>query len=449
MGFASILGIVASWRSKASEGLLRTIAVPLAIALGAAACVASPAQRAISRGDRAALYEAIAVRERDGKLSNGEAASLAKAVAARELRTASGADAVDRVGDARPCAHELDSVLAARMRTHDTAGAQAALARIEGGGLDVDDVRAFAQDQDPPWRAIAARALVRAEDRDARLRALVDPEPLVRREAARAARDARAPADLGALAEAARVDPEPIVRTEAVRAIAALPAAPDGSVVAALRDLWTSADEGLREDIALTWSGSGVWGLGGRDALYVVVASEQGLVAVEAAAAVLRRRDADVEVARAALAQFARAIQSGSRATRLHALARAPLDRPVLLALVQKAADDEDLEVRVGALARLAESKDAKALGELESLARPGSPVARRARFALAISHDRRVQLWIEDDLQAKRPELRLAAATELAAMGVAARAAPLLADEDARVRVRAACTMIMAARMR
>ena len=411
------------------------------------ACAASPGQRAVERGDLAALRTVIAARERRGDLSNGDAAQLARIVAERELRAASGVEAVERVRDARPCAHELDDALSVRMVAHDAAGAQAALARIDGGGMQAADARAFAGDSDPGWRAVAARSLVRPEDAQARLRALVDPEPQVRREAARAARDAKDPADLVPLAQAARVDPAPIVRTEAVRAIAALPAASIAGVAAILRDLWESADDGVREDIALAWAGPILWGLGGRDALRFIVASGHGPAVVEAAAAVLRHRDADAEVAQAATGQLERAIESGPLTTRLQALAQAPLERGELLAIVQNARKSDDVEVRVAALARLGETKDARVIDELEALARPGSPVAERARFALALSGDRRIQAWIEQDLGADRPELRLAAATELAALGRAGRGAPLLADGDAGVRLRAACTMIAAAR--
>jgi hypothetical protein len=67
--------------------------------------------------------------------------------------------------------------------------------------------------------------------------------------------------------------------------------------------------------------------------------------------------------------------------------------------------------------------------------------------LALATVGDRRVQSWIEQDLGARAPEDRLAAATALSALGLAARGAPLLADEDPSVRARAACTLVMAAR--
>jgi hypothetical protein len=415
-------------------------------ALGAAACSGSPAMRAAERGDRPALDEAIAARQAHGDLSNREAASLAKAVADREVRTASAQDGGDRVRDAGPCAHELDDALAFRMKTHDAAGATAALARVEGRGLGVDDLRIFAGDADPRWRAVGARALVRPDDGQARHIALIDAEPLVRREAARAARDAADPADLGALAEAARVDPAPIVRTEAVRSIAALAPTPGGEVANVLRDLWTAGDDGLREDIALAWASPSVWKAGGREALRVVVASERGPGVVEAAAAVLRLH-ADDDVTQTALGQMVRAIESGARVARLQALAEASLERHDLLLAVQKAASDEDLEVRVAALGRLAGRRDSHAVMELEGLAHPGSSVAAAARLVLAEVGDRRVQAWIEEDLHSEQPEVKLAAATALAELGVAARAAPLLADRDASVRVRSACAIVVAAR--
>ena len=107
--------------------------------------------------------------------------------------------------------------------------------------------------------------------------------------------------------------------------------------------------------------------------------------------------------------------------------------------------------MRVAALARLVDARDTRsaALRDLEGLGQPGSPVASRARFALAAAGDRSVQAWIEADLAAPAPEDRLGAATALASLGVAARAAPLLADADAGVRMRSACTMILAARVR
>lgn len=429
---------------KRFDLLLAATALP-----AAAACAGSPVMRAAERGDRAALAGELAAREKRGEVSNADAASLARAVADREVRAATGTDAVGRVRDVRPCAHELDDALAARMKTHDAAGAEAALARIEARGLDADDARRWLCDADPAWRAVGVRGLVRTQDGDARRKALVDPDPAVRREAVRAAAEAHDAGDLRALSEAARLDPEPIVRTEAVRAIAALPATPGGATADLLRDLWISADDGLREDIALAWASPGVWGTGGREALRVRVAADHGPGAVEAAAAVLRHRDAAGELADEAVGQLVRAIGEGARETRLQAIAEAPLDRPAVLAAVRTASAEEDTRVRVAALARLAETKDGEAVAALEALAQPGSPVAANARFALAGDGDGRVQAWIEQDLGAPHAGARLAAATALGLLGVEGRAAPLLADADPRVRLEAACTILVAARAR
>jgi SWI/SNF-related matrix-associated actin-dependent regulator 1 of chromatin subfamily A len=362
------------------------------------------------------------------------------------------------------CAHEFDDALADRMRVHDVAGADAALARIAGRGLSLADARDFASDPDSRWRAVGVRALVRPDDRDARMRALVDNDPLVRRQAASAAHDAADAADLPALGEVARLDPEPIVRTEAVRAIAALPATPGGQTADLLRDLWTAGDDGLREDIAIAWGDPAIWSAGGQEALRIVVASGRGPGAIEAAAAILRHDDASTDSVQAAIGQLVRSVAVGPRPTRLQAIAQSPLSAAAssnaeLLAAIKRAAIEDDLDVRVGALARLASlggardangerrAQAAEAVAALEALAQPGSPVAQRARFALAAAGDRRVQAWIEGDLTASAPENRLGAATSLATLGVAARAAPLLADADASVRVRAACTIVMAAR--
>lgn len=437
-------------RGSVPHRLARRMATALVV-LGVTACAPSTAMLAVERGDRGALHDDLATRERLGNLGRREAAALAKAVAERELATAAPDDALERVRDLRSCAPELDDSLAVRMRTHDAAGAEAALARIESRGLDAQDARAFLRDADPRWRAVGVRGLVRLEDRAARLSALIDPSPAVRRQAARAAREAADPDDLPALAEAARLDPDPLVRAEAVQALAALPAARSiegqRAIMDLLRDLWTTGDDDSREDIVLAWSRDVLWGEGGREELRTIVATRHGAPAIEAAAAVLRRGGSDSDTIALASSQLASAIRNGGRMTRLQALAQAPLDRPDLMAAVRAAAGDGDRTVRIAALWRLSAANDGQASAELERLARPDSPIGSRARIASAMSGDRRVQKWVEDQLTSDREEDRVAAAVALAALGVAPRAAPLLADPVSRVRARTSCVILMAAR--
>jgi hypothetical protein len=426
----------------------------LGAATGCASGGLAGATRAAERGDLAALRTEITSRGARGSLSNDDAAALARAVATHDVRVAPKEEARARVREIRSCASDLDDLLSERMKTHDAAGAEAALTRVEDGRLDAGDARRFASDADDRWRAVGARALTRDEDVAARQKALVDPAPEVRRSAARAAAEAKAAGDFDLLAESTRLDPDPMVRTLAGRALAQTGGA---RVVARLRDLWVNADDPLREDIARAWATPGLFDAGGREELRVLLSQGHGSPAIDGAAALLgagaRAGHApDRELDASARALLSRTIEAGSERDRLHAIAIAPLDG-VILASIRAASRDADVQVAASALARLTESAPDRAasITALEALAgqKDRSAVASRARLALATAGDLRVQAWLEADLAAPEPSARLSAADALAALGRSARAAPLLVDPDASVRVRAACTLITGARRR
>jgi len=428
------------------------------------ACGGSLALRAAERGDLETLRGEIGRGERNARLSLGDAADLARAVASREIRAASPEVAVDRVRELRACAPELEIALVARMKKQDAGGAEAALALLEAGRLGEWDVRSFARSPDERWRAVGVRSLTRSEDRNARLQAARDPSPAVRRAAMHAIAEVDDPADAALAFDVARVDPDPMVRTDAVRVMGLLARA-GADVATRLRDLYTSADDGVREDIGAAWASPAVFPNGGREALRVLLASGEGPGALSAAGAVLREPEIhDTEIEAGARAALARAIASGSRRNRLHAIAIAPLaPKPreaasavaALISAVEKASSDEDFDVRIAALERLAgaeaSSADrADAMKRLEALAGPGEDAlaASRARLALANAGDTRVQAWIEQDLVSKEARVRLTAAFALVALGRASRGAPVLADEDVSVRMRGACALLLAARL-
>lgn len=448
-------------------GALLVAAAPL-VACGSAAL------RAAERGDGARLRAEIAEKHERGKLSNDEAAGLARAVAEREITTAKDErTALERLREARACAAELDDALEARMRTRDGAGAEAALTRLEDGRLGDGDARSWLDDPDDRWRAVGARALHRARDRARRQAAFVDPSPRVRRGAIRAAADAKDAADLDLLFEAARVDPDLLLRNEALRSMSAIvrglgdaSAARAADFAVRLRDLWTAGDDALKEDVAVAWGLSPVFENGGREALRVVVSGGSGPGAIAAAGVVMRSTRSDAELTGSASALLARTIADGSRRDRAHALAVARVDgsapERAVLDAIRRAAADEDLELKVSALARLLESKPDHegAKRELFAVASRGvkgfpgraddaraDEHATRARYALAAAGDLRIQAWLEQDLASPEPRRRTAAASALAALGRPARAAPLLTDADPSVRTRAACTMLMASR--
>ncbi len=440
----------------------------MAMLLAALAACSSNALRAAEAGDEAKLRAAIAEKHAKGRLGNAEASDLSRAVAEREIESAKDeAAALARLGETRGCALELDDALEARMKKRDGAGAEAALERLEDGKLSERSARAWRDDPDDRWRAVAARTLHREEDRARRHAAFLDPSPRVRRSAVRAAAFSNDASDLDLLFETARVDPELVLRNEALRSTSAIlrGLGDEGRAKAAdlairLRDVWTAGDDATKEDVAVAWGLSPVFENGGREALRVAIASSRGPGAIAAAGVVLRSAQKDAELTTSASSLVARTITDGSRRDRLHALSLSRLEGAMLDAL-RSAAKDDDLDVRVPAPATLLGSKQDRDAAKRElyaiagSGARRGAPAddrrtetrALQARHALAAAGELRVQGWIEEDLAAPEPQRKLAAAFALAALGRSARAAPLLADTDPSVRTRAACTMISAGR--
>lgn len=434
-------------RRGVSIGLFATLLV---------ACASSPGVTAAQRGDRAALSAYIKPLYDKGKIDNDEAARIAKAELERELSTAKDKDALERLRDAQPCVAEIEPVLQDLAKKHDALGAAAALALYETGNVSATRAREWTSDATPEWRAVGVRALVRPEDDEARHVALVDPSPEVRRASMRASGQANDPRDLDGLFEAARLDPEPMARNEAVRAIARI-TSNDPQIANRLRDLWTSSDDAVREDIASAYAAPSIASHGGAEALRVLVAAGHGPGVISGAAAILwassHPSNYDAETRASALALLLRTIDSGSRRDRSFALAVVPTDDPSAVLALQKASKDEgDVDVRISALTRLLEvpTSRTEALSALEQLAQPDADhpsTGQRARASLARAGDLHVQAWIEKDLADEDASVRLGAVNALAALGRPARGAPLLADADPRVRTRAACTIVVAAR--
>lgn len=449
--------------SQVTQSLL---AVGIVASLGACG---SSALSAAEHGDSATLRAVIADKHEKGKLSNDEVAGLARAVAEREISMAKDeGTALARLRETRACALEVDDALGERMKKRDGAGAEAALSRLEDGKLSDGDARGWLRDGDDRWRAVAARTLHREEDRRQRQAAFLDPSPRVRRSAIRAAAYAKDATDLDILFETARVDPELMLRNEALRSMSAIVRGLDekgrpraAELALRLRDLWTAGDDAMKEDVAVAWALAPVFENGGREALRVTIARGKGPGAIAAAGVALRSASKDAELVTSATALLARTLADGSRRDRLHALAVARPDGAMLDAM-RKAAQDEDREVKVPALARLLDSKPDREAAKKELYAIAGYGVkghvgkaddaralehAARARHALAAIGELRVQAWIEQDLTAAEAQRKTSAASALAALGRPARAAPLLADPDPSVRTRAACTMLTASR--
>jgi hypothetical protein len=417
--------------------------------------------RAASVGDRPGLARAVALANDRGTLTLGDAADVGHAVLERELRTSQAPDDAARVRDVRGCAEDVDDALAERMKGSDVAAGEAALARVESGALDRSTARAYIAAADEHWRAVGMSGMTRDRDRDARLRGLVDGSMLVRSAALHAVIGHDDPADFDAVLEVARVDPEPFQKSTAVRALGRMAGQP-ANVVDRLRDLWTGADEGLREDIAGVLASRTIYAMGGREALAHMLATSRDNEAVAVAGAILGSNVDDATLRAGASAVLVQALLGDGERSRIHAIAVVPVGREgmpeeeSLLDALRAASRAEDADVQVAALGRLATARGtppgdrSAAVSKLEEVAAPTTafpPRSSRARFLLAAAGDLRVQAWIEADLRSPDASVRLGALDALAMLGRASRAAPLMADEDPRVRSRAACTIVAAAR--
>ena len=116
-------------------------------------CGASEAVSAARRGDVAAVAKAIEPDYRAGRLGNDEAARIARAVAENAIESAKGDEAQTRVRELRTCAKSLVSAMDDRSKTHDAAGAEAAMALLEIDELSDGAARQWLQDPNDEWRA--------------------------------------------------------------------------------------------------------------------------------------------------------------------------------------------------------------------------------------------------------------------------------------------------------
>ncbi|MFO0677224.1 MAG: HEAT repeat domain-containing protein [Polyangiaceae bacterium] len=433
--------------------------------LALAGCGGVPGTRAIANGDFPTFRKDVGGSYRLGRLTNHDAAELARA-SLEGLFRAPRSDDRERLDDLAACARDLDDVFARRAEAPDAIGAEAALARVVAGSRSPGDFDVRADDPRDAARAIHVLGLDGEDDARNVVGFLErDPSPVVRRAAVRVLGKARTPAAADALVEAARVDPEPWVRAEAVRAVGFASHAGGDTVANRLRDLWDHADDGLRQDVANAWTEPAVFSHGGRDALRVLLARETGPAAIAAAGSILRRHELrdDREIVAAAWSIVLRAILAGSKREQVHGIAVAP-DRPcpdggrtcddakaLRLALEKRAYDspDGDADVTTAARARLAadDGTRQRAVAALVEEARVPGASGRTARNALARLGDPRVQAWIESDLVSPDSAARSDAGRALADLGRSARAVPLLADPDVRVRTRAACWLVRGAR--
>jgi HEAT repeat protein len=415
---------------------VRQLAPVLALIL--AGCAANGAVQAALGSDLASLKRSIRDEQSSGKLDAERAREIAEAVASREIYAEGGRAAASRIRQLRTCSKPLRTALEARAERQDEGGAEAALLLLATGARRAERYAGlYAGAESGAWRAVSARASTAPERFEQRRRYFSDPDERVRRAAFEAALEAPGQLDLEPLVEAARLDPDPYSRSLAVRGVGALGGA---RAVQALADLWERADEDVRLTIVEAWGKAATYRTGGREALLRTAEARSGLTSVAAAGALLT----DPAHAGLAVTLLAQAATDGASDEQLLALATVPLE-PRVLPQLQKAAKDADATVRVAALGRLLEvpASKARATDELRTLAKGKGGAAVAARDALAARGDASVTPLLVKALSDGDASGRHAAGRGLLALGSYDKAATLLGDGDAGVRVAIACTIL------
>jgi hypothetical protein len=425
---------------------MRPCRPPLALVvllLGLAGCAASPALVAARSGDVAALRAGMASEAQRGALDDGAARELAGALASGIIERAKGLSGVDQVRALASCARPLRRALAARAETEDEVGAAAALVRIDAELDDPDTYveRAELEGTDP-FRAVGAHGLVTRDDGELRRALMLDGDEAVRRGALRAAIDAGDTRDAAAVLEAARLDPSAPARLLAIGAAAAIGG---DAVVLALRDRWATAGEAERQAIVQAWAARRSIDVGGREQLRWAL-FQPGTPALLAATVLARAGGAEKADAEGVLL---RAIHAGVSRERVFAIARAPLGAPSVRAALESVARDADEAVVVAALARrlaidgLTAATRRAVLARLLELAGGATAPAVSAKGALARARAYEAIPLLEREARAPEARVRSAAGVSLAVLGEPRRAAPLLADPDASVRLTVACAIL------
>jgi hypothetical protein len=426
-------------RYRARLHVLATAAALLAFSSG---CAAPLSRKSAQNGDLPGLRAAIAGERNRGELDEARVRQIAQAVAEREIRGATASSAHARIDESRPCAGVLADSLEQRARGPGDDAAEASLVLLDAhtpGRANGEHLWAqHANDPNPLWRAVAARAQVGVPRGTMRRRSYVDADERVRLAALRAALEASDPADASPLLETARLDPNRLAQSLAARAAGGIGSS---QVVIGLRDLYATADEGLRQSIVDGWSRPAAAAAGGVRELEQTASNERGSPAIEAAAKLVALGG---EGAALGTAVLVRAMNTGLARDRVLAINAAPLNDARVVSELESIEHGSDPTLRAAALARLAEIPGARArvLAELRTMAEHG---ATPALFALVRARDRAAALMLTARLASPKPDERLAAGRALTDLGESTRAADLLADPDARVRMTLSCAILSA----
>jgi hypothetical protein len=428
-------------RGRPTPRLLHALSIAALALVGA--CSSPPARTAL-QGDLPALKAAIAQAEQRDGLGASGLEELAGAVLKRELSSfavpsAGAGTPPGAFPDVSACTREIRSVLEDVASSASEYSAPAAMALIDAGYSAPHS----ASGSGAVREVVEARQALGARAGDRRRALLLHGDAAVRRGALGAALEGAAeaePADVAALAEAARLDPDPDARQLAIRALGQIG---NEASVTALSDVYAGAAPEERREIVLAWSLPASFAAGGGEQLEAL-AQEGGDDAVLAASALVGH----AESAALGSATLLRAIEGDRPERRLDAITAAPWSDAKLREAIGVARKHADPSTRVLALWRFiqAGAADAGVVQELAQLATDTvTPVGAVARAALARAGKADVKPALRADLAARAADRRTLAALALLELKDWPGAARALGDDSPNVRRTVACRVLAA----
>ncbi len=403
-------------------------------------CAPRPWVGVAKTGSLSDLQRYVEVAAERRQFNGGRTSQLAELVAEREIGTASDPAAYDRVVELEACASELYWPLKHRSKGNDDIAAAASLVLLESGlRSPVEGDLSYAHSTSGAWRAVAARAMVRPEERQQVYAALVDADPRVRRAAIRTIHSDPGVADARALVDVARLDPDLRLRQAALSTLGEIG---DLNSLLAVRDSWEEMTESARVAYLQALNAPASRIHGSAQILARVMEADESLEGEVAASLLCREPNPSFGYAVSRLVQ---ALRQGTLSERLLALSSLPASEPELQIEISKFALSDSPYLRVAALelwlnmplhaeqARrrllaIAESKDADAL---------------EASRILALRGDENSILRVERRLAAPASGERIAVARmmlRLKRWGAVARA---LTDDHPAVRLATACSVL------
>jgi HEAT repeat protein len=412
--------------------------VGLALLLLASACAPhSQLRRAAKTARWGELGTLIHDANRTGGLKLNGIRRTARSLLEGELERARGSKGASRVLSLASCARALEKELESRAQTKDPPGGAALLLTVELKARKRELAKSRVDLTERHFRAAYARSLV--ETPEVRRPFLRDVEPLVRRAALDSALERHTSEDLAEMLEISRRDPDDLCRSKALRWLGA---DPSPRALSALLDRFEAGDEKQRLFVLAGLFGQARSVRAAGETLYHIVLGLPDAVASPGDTSMSLTLSEQKLRVRERLLSYA---ENGALDERMSVLSRHTDSSDGWFRLLQKSTDPMFARLAIVSWQELLGFEETRKAAEkqLQAYATNENGEGALARRALAERGFSAIVPLLKRDLNHSDVAVRQDAAMNLLTLGRIETVAPLLADEDADLRVDVACQML------